>query len=544
MTFFDISKKMLKADFDKYRLYFFCNLFAVSLFYCFTAISSNESFMDGQIVDPIISSNIYAPSLLTTLFLIFFLPASCQVFLASRKQDYGIMISLGMSQKEAFRNMLLENLVTAGLALLAALMTGTILSFLFFTVITHGIGIDGVQWQFRLEPYKITVLLFAVIIGIAFVIAALRLLQEKIGTLLKAQYHAEKKGIIERILYRLMPVYMKKHLLEWSFVRRHKKAWGLRYILASLLIASGVFFAGFCIILYPGFLHNAETYAPYDMVYSEIYGLNQVPIENVLKILEENNVTVNQYLQMTYARDSVFTYLPVTEVNRVFGCDYQVEEGQFLNIFQYDLQDGYEHDLQPVSVITLDHEKLYSEGSDIRILFNQNGDAFADRTVIVNDADFEKIKKDTDCYFGLANLFSFEQWDSSYEGVCAVKEYLAENNMLGYLNDDTLLDETDRYSEQLSSKVESYQNGKKSGQLIIFFMAFVIGLMLIAAFLLIYFRIQAEKEEDNRAIHSLYLIGMTEKESEKCLRFKKRMRFIPPLIAGIMISLFPMYYLF
>ena len=40
MTFFDISRKMLKAGFYKYRLYFLCNLSATALFCCFAVISS------------------------------------------------------------------------------------------------------------------------------------------------------------------------------------------------------------------------------------------------------------------------------------------------------------------------------------------------------------------------------------------------------------------------------------------------------------------------------------------------------------------------
>lgn len=49
MTFYDISKKMLKAGFCKYRLYFMCNLSATALFCCFAVISANRTFMNEQI---------------------------------------------------------------------------------------------------------------------------------------------------------------------------------------------------------------------------------------------------------------------------------------------------------------------------------------------------------------------------------------------------------------------------------------------------------------------------------------------------------------
>ena len=154
MTFFDISRKMLKAGFYKYRLYVLCNLSATALFCCFAVISTNRTFMNASIVNSSISNNIYLPFFLSAVFLVFFLPVSCQAFLASRKQEYGVMFSLGMSRKEAFRNLLFENVIISVLALAIALAAGTVLSFLFFSVIIYAIDVHGVQWQFCPEAYK------------------------------------------------------------------------------------------------------------------------------------------------------------------------------------------------------------------------------------------------------------------------------------------------------------------------------------------------------------------------------------------------------
>ncbi|RHQ74631.1 ABC transporter permease, partial [Blautia sp. AF22-5LB] len=324
-------------------------LSATALFCCFAVISTNRTFMNASIVNSSISNNIYLPFFLSAVFLVFFLPVSCQAFLASRKQEYGVMFSLGMSRKEAFGNLLFENVIISVLALAIALAAGTVLSFLFFAVIIYAIDVHGVQWQFCPEAYKLTAILYTVVVAVAFILNAGRLMLDKIGTLLKAQYRAEKTGKIGTFLCRLAPNYMSFHLVEWSFVRRHKKEWGCRYALASLMIAVSVMLTGVCVTLYPAFLQDAKSYSPYDMVYSEIYGINQVPLQDVLHILEKNGVTVEQVIQLPYIRDDVFNYLPVTEINRNFGCDYQIQEGEFLNLFQYDPEDGYEHNIQPVS---------------------------------------------------------------------------------------------------------------------------------------------------------------------------------------------------
>ncbi len=534
MTFFDISRKMLKVGFHKYRLYFLCNLSAAALFCCFAVISTNRTFMNGSIVNSSISNNIYLPFFLSAVFLIFFLPVSCQAFLALRKQEYGVMFSLGMSRKEAFENLLFENVLISVLALAIALVAGTVLSFLFFAVIIYAIDVHGVQWQFCPEAYKLTAVLYTVVVAVSFILNAGRLMLDKIGTLMKAQYRAEKIGKIGTILCRLAPNYMTFHLVGLSFVRRHKKEWGLRYLLASLMIAVSVTLAGICLTLYPAFLQDAKSYSPYDMVYSEIYGMNQVPLQDVIHILEKNGVTVEQIIRLPYIRDDVFNYFPVTEINRDFGCDYQIQEGQFLNLFQYDLEDGYEHNIQPVSAVTISGDrKLRSVGTDVKILFNQNP-TFADKTLIINDSDFAKLRADTPGGVGIANLFQFQNWEDSYAGVSGVKEYLHENNPL---------DENEQLYYEISSKVEKYQDAEKSGEFLLFLLAFVIGLIIMAAFLLIHSCIQTEKEENSRAVCSLRLLGMTDKEIVKCLCYKNFLRFIPPAVVGTILSFLPSYYL-
>ena len=146
--------------------------------------------MNASIVNSSISNNIYLPFFLSAVFLVFFLPVSCQAFLASRKQEYGVMFSLGMRR----RNLLFENVIISVLALAIALAAGTVLSFLFFSVIIYAIDVHGVQWQFCPEAYKLTAVLYTVVVAVAFILNAGRLMLDKIGTLLKAQYRAEKTG--------------------------------------------------------------------------------------------------------------------------------------------------------------------------------------------------------------------------------------------------------------------------------------------------------------------------------------------------------------
>lgn len=534
MTFYEVSQKMLLANFSRYRIYFFSNLFAAALFYCFASIFTNQSFMNGKIVNPLISSNIYFPSILADLFLLFFLPLSCQVFVAARKKEYGILFSLGMSRREAFWRQFCENVLVTALALAAALAAGTLLSWLFFGIIRYGISIVGVKWGLSLEQYKITAFLYLVALAPAFIFHAGSILREKISFLLKAPALSEKEGVLYRMLCRCCSGYMRRHMAEWSFLRRHSREWRIRSVLAFVIVSCSVILVSVSVTMSMAFLRDAKSYSPYDMVYSEMDERHRVLEGNVAGILAEYGVVVEQIIRIPYVRNASFNCFPVEKVNQYFQCAYQVKDGQFLNLFQYDLQDGYEHEMQPISEITYNgNRQLRSAGSDVRILWNQNP-AFADRTLLVSDSDFEKLQKDAEFQVGVAHWFLFDQWEDSYDGICAVKEYMSETNQNA---------ESEAAYYEVSSKVEYYQDAQKSGRFLIFLIAFIVGLMMMAEFLLIHFRIQAEQEENNRAVLSLRMIGVTDQEVLNDLKYKNRLRFILPVILGTVFSFLPCYFL-
>ena len=83
-------------------------------------------------------------------------------------------------------------MIISVLALAIALAAGTVLSFLFFSVIIYAIDVHGVQWQFCPEAYKLTAVLYTVVVAVAFILNAGRLMLDKIGTLLKSTISGRK----------------------------------------------------------------------------------------------------------------------------------------------------------------------------------------------------------------------------------------------------------------------------------------------------------------------------------------------------------------
>ena len=80
MSFYELSLKMLRKNFAKYRLYFVCCTVSAAVFFCFASLLFDERFMDGYTVDSMISSNLVFPGMLAGVFVCLFLPLSYHTF--------------------------------------------------------------------------------------------------------------------------------------------------------------------------------------------------------------------------------------------------------------------------------------------------------------------------------------------------------------------------------------------------------------------------------------------------------------------------------
>ena len=143
-----ILLKMIWYNRKNYILYLVCNIFIIAFFQAFLSIGENESFMSADKIDPMISSNIFAPTVLTALFMILFVPYVYEAFLKSRKQEYAVLITLGVTQYEVICNMLLECLIISIVSFCAGIVTGSV----FFLLSSQGdwftfYEMDAASWS-------------------------------------------------------------------------------------------------------------------------------------------------------------------------------------------------------------------------------------------------------------------------------------------------------------------------------------------------------------------------------------------------------------
>lgn len=587
MTFRNISNKMLKSNYKRYLLYFWCNVFALALFYTFASLFTNDEFMNPAVVNSMISSNVYAPSVLTAVFMALFLNYSYGVFLKSRKSDYGVLMTVGMDDADVIKNIISESTLIHFISLACGLLVGTGLSFLFYEVIHYCIGISQISIKFNPKSYAVSILFYCVVTVVIVIYRIIQFAGMQIIDLLKERVNGEKSrnlhwlyillGIIfitasvvvmfkrynsdsdylwfvsiflmgiglMLLLSNLKTIHnaLKIRYLKWfndqflvkAFIKHHFKSYKTISFAAIWLIAFSVFFEGFSATTYPSLMKNAITYSPYDMVYGQIFGKNEVKDSDVKRILDEQHVTVTEEKQISYLRGQAFNLLSVSEVNKVFGSNYSVGDNEYITLYQIDLNDGYPHEKNMIipDKINIDMKdkglNLNCIGREIRILFNDNP-ATADYTLIISDNDYTRVKEKGNSYRpGIIKMFKFSDWRSSKNGVDSLQQYMTAAN--GIKNSEL------KYYK-LTSKIETYNTAKQSSQLLLFMMSFVIILFCISADIMIHFKIKSEMEDEKKMLTGLFRIGLTDKECMELINKKNLYYYLAPIPIGCIIGSF------
>jgi hypothetical protein len=306
--------------------------------------------------------------------------------------------------------------------------------------------------------------------------------------------------------------------------------------IAVTLFGIGVFLAGLSIVTYHNLLNNAISYSPYDLVYVQAGGKNEMAPVDASELLSKYGVSVTSSEEVPYMRNGAFNLFSASEVNRLTGTDYIVKSGEYLVIYQYDLNDGYGHELDVSGTRSFDLRtgtlQLEYAGQDVRILFNNNH-GFADKTLLLNDADYKTIEegeKRNGYYSGVIKCFTFSDWRNSGQGLQVLQQSLSDQT--------SFVDASQKAYFKISSKLEAYETAQQSARFLIFVISFVVVLFYLAANVIIYFKIQGEAEEEKCMYRGLYRIGISGEEMWGILKRKNKLYCLIPLYTGSAVGVF------
>lgn len=160
MTFRQFTFNNVKRNTRAYLSYFLSCMFAVIVFFMYAVVIFHPEIATYDFID-VVKTGIIASEVIIYLFSFLFVLYSTSAFIKSRKKEYGILTTLGISKFQLNRMLILENTIIGVASIVAGILVGALFTKLFLMIFSVILG-TGEVFSFYLswKAIAITVILF------------------------------------------------------------------------------------------------------------------------------------------------------------------------------------------------------------------------------------------------------------------------------------------------------------------------------------------------------------------------------------------------
>ncbi|EJR17118.1 MULTISPECIES: FtsX-like permease family protein [Bacillus cereus group] len=165
MTFWQFAFKNVSRNSKAYFAYFVSSAFSIMVFFSFTVYAYHPRLQimnKLQEQDPLMNLAGMAQFVIV-LFSFFFLLYSIGTFLNVRKQQFGVLTVLGISQKQLKRLLFTENMIIGMLAIFAGIQGGLVFSNFFLLVTSKLTNAKGLYLYWPTEAIIVTTITFIIL---------------------------------------------------------------------------------------------------------------------------------------------------------------------------------------------------------------------------------------------------------------------------------------------------------------------------------------------------------------------------------------------
>lgn len=182
MTFSGIVWKNFKYGIRKYITFFLCSTFTIAIFFIFSNLTFSkeiDKFMNyaGMGAEYLFSMMI----IILAIFSIGFISYISSSKNKSRSKEFGLYMTMGMSQKDISKLIIIEDSVLAGASIVIGMLVGALFSRLVFMITANIIDAEGMNFVIDYRSFMLTGAVFILIyaINIIFTMASRRKMKIK-----------------------------------------------------------------------------------------------------------------------------------------------------------------------------------------------------------------------------------------------------------------------------------------------------------------------------------------------------------------------------
>ena len=561
----------MKSNIRQYRLFVLCNTVLVMVCYFFGGIYFNNMFTSDRYVNSMISSNIITPTVVVFAFAVFFIPYTHFSFNLQNERKYGIMEATGVSWRDLWKFVLMENALLAGCSLILGLASGIMLLTLFFKVFVKIIGIEfnfpAISINSVLRP-SFALLIIYILTVIAIVIRLSRItVKEMIEDSKKVRIGKSSSIVLlltglTAICYSIIGVFfifdqtntnrlivyyvvmligiylmisnsyvlmiwLKKHRPNMFYKNlpvigsiRQNFSMNKRIIFFSIcLISFVVFFQTFSVYCSKLMVRNALNDNPFHIAYIECEDGEYPSEKDLIAYAEKAGAVIDKNAAIPTILDGCFI-ISQNVANGNLGTDCNIEDGECVVYTQYDLHDGYPHDEFSRDIFTFNgsHELSVKEVNYSSLI---NNGLTPQNIIIVNEDEFVGIiQRDASVRTAVIRVINCETVSQSE----ALYHEIAKDYDMGL---DGLF---------VSTQFIDMKTSDQSGKFLILVSTVMNMLLLFLNVVMIFFKVQSNRERNEREYALLWKLGINDAEIDKTRKTETAIVFIIPSFVAVCIG--------
>ncbi|MED4018273.1 ABC transporter permease [Sutcliffiella cohnii] len=391
MTFSQLVWKMAKVNSRKYIFYYLCNSFAVLFFFMFSTVYFNDQVVAVKELESI-QDALIIPAVALVVFTVFFISNAHTVFMKSRRKEFGLFITLGMSNRDISKLLLVENGVIGFVSIFSGIVGGAVFSKLFFLLLMNSVGIQGVSFHINSNMFLYSICAFMLVFLFSVGKSLIQILYFNLMDSLKSDKVAETIKMKSPLLggIGLMVVVGSILLLYFTYatagdaggllllwtiillaglymclnqffsfyidIAKRNKSYFYRRLLVltsldykfkqltsllmliTVMVMVTIFYSTLLLFFYTSVEKQVKEHSPFDIAYIQTETKNNISVHDLYTILDQEEHRITQHLDIP-----IFNYFqehPYWEGVHYIYTFMSLEEFNTLTSSQGKLQDG------------------------------------------------------------------------------------------------------------------------------------------------------------------------------------------------------------
>lgn len=165
------------------------------IFFIYSTLLFNKKLVqDNEVADKVLEV-LYIPTVVLVIFSIIFISYAHSSFIKFRQEEFGLFMYLGMSKKQIFKLIVIENGLIAIASMITGIVTGAVFSRLFFLLVLKVLKVKGIDFYISYKSLLLTLGIFATVFLIVILISLISAFRLQPLQLLKSKRISQKNKV-------------------------------------------------------------------------------------------------------------------------------------------------------------------------------------------------------------------------------------------------------------------------------------------------------------------------------------------------------------